>query len=182
MSNLLSSGQLYARIVAVAFCLTGALAHAEDVKLPVPGGGALMLPLPDGWRTSKQAGSAPTLSFIPVSGPSFQVLVSPLVASDGRVAPSSAKAIRSLVESAAGDVKSQAVEKSLPLQELRSTDVQGTYFSVTDRAPKPGEFKYMTQGAMSVRGLPVSFTILSNDNSRAVTDVALGMLRAASRE
>jgi hypothetical protein len=173
---------LLSRIVLAAVCAACSLVHAEDARIPISGGGALVLPLPDGWRTTKEAGAVPTLSLTPASGPSFQVLVSPLVSSGGRLAPSSIEDLRSLVESAASNAKSQAVEKSLPLQELRSADVQGSYFSATDRAPKPGEFKYLTQGAVSVRGLPVTFTILSNDNSRAAKDLALGMLRAARRE
>jgi len=42
---------------------------------------------------------------------------------------------------AAQSALSQAVEKSLPVQELRGGNAQGSYFSATDRAPKPGEFK-----------------------------------------
>ena len=76
----------------------------------------------------------------------------------------------------------QAVEKSISIQDLKGPHAEGTYFSATDRAPKPGEFKYMTQGAMSVSGLPVTFTILTNDDSKSPESVALRMLRTARRE
>ena len=78
--------------------------------------------------------------------------------------------------------KTQSVEKSLPIQSFGSGEVQGSYYSATDRAPKPGEFKYMTQGAMSVNGLPVAFTILSNGNAQAAVAPALRMLSAARKE
>jgi hypothetical protein len=87
-----------------------------------------------------------------------------------------------MVSSGADSAKSQAVEASLAIQELKSETVQGSYFSATDRAPKAGEFKYMTQGAISVQGLPVTFTILSNGNPKATVEPALRMLRTARRE
>jgi hypothetical protein len=86
------------------------------------------------------------------------------------------------VEAGANAAKSQAVEQSLPIQSVGTAEVQGHYFSATDRAPKPGEFKYMTQGAMSVSGLPVAFTILSNGNPKAAVEPALRMLAAARKE
>jgi hypothetical protein len=86
------------------------------------------------------------------------------------------------VESGANAAKSQAVEQSLPVQSFGTAEAQGHYFSVTDRAPKPGEFKYMTQGAVSVGGLPVAFTILSNGNPKAAVEPTLRMLAAARKE
>ena len=129
-----------------------------------------------------KAGRGATVSFAPASGNAFQVLVSPLVAPDGRVASSSGESLSRLVESSANNAKTQSVEKSLPIQAFGSGGVQGSYFSATDRAPAPGEFKYMTQGAMSVSGLPVAFTILSNGNAQAAVEPALRMLTAARKE
>jgi len=110
------------------------------------------------------------------------VLVSPLVATDGRLVPATRESLRSLVETGATQAKSQSVEKSLLVQSFGSGEVQGNYFSATDRAPKAGEFKYLTQGAMSVSGLPVAFTILSNGNPQAAVEPALRMLGAARKE
>jgi hypothetical protein len=170
------------RTLVFAIGVVATHAWAEDVRLAVPGGGALVLPVPDGWASIKRPGRAPTVSLTPATGSSFQVLVSPLVAADGRLAESSPDVLRRSVEGAADQAKSQSVEKSLPIQSFGSGKVQGNYFSATDRAPKPGEYKHMTQGSMSVSGMPVGFTILSNGDAQAVVEPALRMLAAARRE
>jgi hypothetical protein len=157
-------------------------AWAEDVRLPVPGGGALVLPVPDGWATTKRSGRVPTVSLTSASGDAFQMLVSPLVAPDGRLAEASPDFLRHSVEDAANQAMSQSVEKSLPIQNFGSGKVQGNYFSATDRAPKPGQYKYLTQGSMSVSGMPVGFTILSSGDAQAVVEPALRMLAAARRQ
>jgi hypothetical protein len=169
------------RLVALFVGAAATQARAEDVRLAVPGGGALVLPVPDGWATIKRPGRNPTVSLTSATGDSFQVLVSPLVA-DGRLVEASPDMLRRSVESAADQAKSQSTEKSLPIHSFGSGKVQGNYFSATDRAPKPGEYKYMTQGSMSVSGMPVGFTILSNGDAQAVVEPALRMLAAARRE
>jgi hypothetical protein len=169
------------RIGALSLCALANHVSAEEVRVVVPGA-VLVLQAPEGWRSSRQAGPIPTVSLAPASGNAFQVLVSPLVSRDGRFAPSSRESLRRLVESGADNAKSQSVEQSLPIQSFGSADVQGHYFSATDRAPKPGEFKYMTQGAMSVSGLPVAFTVLSNGSSKATLEPALRMLASARKE
>jgi len=170
------------RVAAFSFCLLAGHAWAEEVRISIPGGGTLVLPTPEGWRNSMQVGLVPTASITPASGNAFQVLVSPLVAHDGRMAPSSSESLRRLVETGASSAKTQSVERSLPIQSFASGEVHGNYYSATDRAPKPGEFKYMTQGAMSVSGLPVAFTILSNGNAQEAVEPALRMLGAARKE
>jgi hypothetical protein len=49
---------------------------------------------------------------------------------------------------------------------------------LTDREPPPGEFRYMTQGALQVGMLIVWFTILTNDGQAAEVDRALSMLQS----
>ena len=145
-------------------------------------GAVLVLQTPEGWRSTKQLGRVPTVSLAPANGNAFQVLISPLVGRDSQLAPSSRESLRALVEAGANAAKSQAVEQSLPIQSFGTAEVQGHYFSATDRAPKPGEFKFMTQGAMSVSGLPVAFTILSHASPKAAVEPTLRMLAAARKE
>jgi len=64
--------------------------------------------------------------------------------------------------------------------EIRTLKVDGGtgyYFSATDRAPNPGEYKYLTQGMLPVGELVVTFTILSNDGGEAAVSAALTLLR-----
>ena len=170
------------RLCALTVCaLALQPASAEEVRVVAPGA-VLVLQTPQGWRSTKRPGRVPTLSLLPATGNDFQVLVSPLVGPDGRLGPASREALHGLVEAGANAAKSQAVEPSLPIRSFGTAEVQGHYFSATDRAPKPGEFKYLTQGAMSVEGLPVAFTILSNANTKAAVESTLRMLAAARKE
>ena len=171
-----------AAFAAALFSLLAVPAWGGDVRIPIASGGALVVTVPEGWQQRSEAGPVPTLSLTPAKGSAFHVLVSPLVTTDGRMAPASREALRELVASGAEQARPQAVETSLPLHELASPTVQGTYFSATDRAPKPGEYKYLTQGAAAVQGLPVTFTILSNGNAEAAVRPALQMIRGARRE
>jgi hypothetical protein len=157
-------------------------ALAADIRIPLPGGGALVLPAPDGWSGTQQAGPVPTLTLGPGGGKAFQVLVSPLVRSNGATAPADADSLRRLTASALQRAQGQAVEKRLQLQSLQSASVQGFFFDATDRAPEPDGYKNLTQGVAAVQGLPVSFTVLSNGQADTVRRPALAMLRGARRE
>ena len=81
---------------------------------------------------------------------------------------------------AAKFIKSQAVEETLKIVELKGSSGRGYYFSATDKAPKPGEYKFMTQGILLVGELTVTFTILTNDNQKDTVNDALTMLRTAT--
>lgn len=174
---------IFVRCVLVAASLVASSSlFAADARVTLPGGGALVLPMPAGWNRLLEQRGVTTMTFTPASGPAFQVMISALISPDGRVGAMSPERLLKLVEDAANDAKSQSVEKSLPIQVLKEGEVEGAYFAATDRAPKPGEFKYLTQGAVSVRGLPATFTILTNDDSKAAEGLALHMLRSARRE
>jgi hypothetical protein len=67
------------------------------------------------------------------------------------------------------------------VRELKSgASVIGYYYTVTDKAPKPGEFKLMTQGMFGLVDLRVSFTILTNEGQEGTVKEALAMLSSAS--
>ena len=56
------------------------------------------------------------------------------------------------------------------------------FYSATDRAPKPGEFKFLTQGIVRVGELAVTFTI-PNDGQEAVVKQALeALLKGAAQD
>ena len=70
-------------------------------------------------------------------------------------------------------------ESFLPLEELSGAKGPGYYFSATDKAPKPEEFAYLTQGMLLVGELAVTFSVLTNDGQEKVRDAALDMLKRA---
>ena len=98
-------------------------------------------------------------------------------AAGGSVDPA---AVRALVAAAAKGAQSQSVEKTLAIRDLAATNGQGYYFLATDRAPAPGEWKYLTQGAVGVGSVLVVFTILTNDGQDDIAAAALDMVRHAT--
>ena len=99
-----------AAIAAALFSCLAVPSWGGDFRIPVATGGALVVTVPEGWQQRSEAGPVPTLSLTPAKGSAFHVLVSPLVTTDGRMAPASPQALRELVASAAEHARPQAVE------------------------------------------------------------------------
>ena len=146
--------------------------------------GTFAMSVPAGWTDrveQPQPGAPATITLGPGKGKPFQVMVTPISPAKAKAPVSTPGDIRTAVQRVADDIKPQAVEKAIPLVELKGAAGSGFYFSVTDKAPKPGEFKYMTQGILKVGELTVSFTILTNDGQAKVRKDALAMLAGATR-
>ena len=56
-----------------------------------------------------------------------------------------------------------SVERDLKIQKFDRGEVKGNYFTLTDRAPKPGEYKLMTEGAVVSDRVFLIFTLLYNE-------------------
>ena len=89
--------------------------------------------------------------------------------------------VRALVEETAVKLSPQAVERAIPIHEIHGTAGRGYYFSATDKAPGPDEYKYLTQGALAVDDLLLTFTVLTNEANSAVVNDALDVVRSARR-
>jgi hypothetical protein len=142
--------------------------------------GFFRIDIPPSWKDELRQPpdrTPPTIVLSPKTGVPFRVLVTAIWGA--KMEKLKDESIRELVQKSAERVKPQAVEKTLQLVELRGTSGKGYYFFVTDKAPKPDEYKYMTQGAMVVGDLLVTFTVLTNGNHEEVTKEALTMLREA---
>jgi hypothetical protein len=159
----------------------GALAEETTVRrFPLPDHGTLIVAAPASWgdRVSQPPGRLPpTLKFSPKTGRPFKVLVTPLWGSAGRTLSLDSAGIRKEVEDTAAEAQSSAVEKVLEVKALKGAGGAGWYFSATDRAPKPGEFKFMTQGIVPAGDLQIAFTILTNDGQSAAIKVALRLVQ-----
>ncbi len=151
-------------------------------KYPLYDHGNLQLSVSDSWRdkTEQQLNYLPpTIMFTPLYGTSFHILVSPMWAyKEGLVMPT-VEEIKQLINLAAESAKDQAVEDSIIINQFEDTPNNGYYYSATDKAPKPGEYKYMTQGMLRIGELFTTFTILTNDDSVDVAAEALSMLSGA---
>jgi len=170
-------------LVACLVITTSAVALADSAHVfELPDHGALTLIMPDEWvgeMKSPVSQLTPTITMAPRSGAKFLILITAVwLSASGSKMPVE-NTIRSEVAGAAKSAASQSLEGVLPLQEIKGVDGRGFYFSATDRAPKPGEAKYLTQGIIRVGAISLAFTVLTNDGQETVVRAVLEMLRTA---
>jgi hypothetical protein len=151
-------------------------------QYPLPDGSIFQMKVPVSWQhefTQELSELPPTITLRPQTGEDFAVLVTPLWPAGENSPPPSAEAIREHVQRVVDKARPQAVEPVITIRELRGTSGAGYYFSATDKAPKPGEYQFMTQGIFRVGTLIVAFTVLTNDGQQAIVDDALTMIKGA---
>ena len=137
----------------------------------LPGHGELQLQVPGEWKDSVRRPPndlPPTITFSENSGPPFKVMITPLWKVNQPGGTFTDDELRGIVSKSAERAQSKAVEKTLEIKDLTGSSGRGYYFAATDRAPAPGEFKYLTQGALRVGELAVVFTVLTNDGQNQV--------------
>jgi hypothetical protein len=175
------------RTAALVFTLIAALpcAQAADTtekSYALPEHGTLKLTAPRDWRDEvhpAQGDTPLTVTFQPAKGAPFEVLVTPIWRANADVPVATRQTIAQRVRRSAEDIKSQSVETDIPLVEFASGTGPGFYFSVTDKAPKPDEFKYLSQGMVKVGELVLTFSVLTNDGQADVVPSALEMMKSA---
>ena len=167
--------------------IAAAVAQANTTarRFTLPDHGQFVIPVPAEWKgqMSQPANrTPPTITFTPASGKPFHVLMTTVwpAAKDGQ--PPSRDQLRATVERGVQGARTQAVEKELRVVEFQGRTGPGFYFSATDRAPKPDEYKFLTQGVLRVGELSVTFTILTNDGQDAIVKQTLDALKVATQE
>lgn len=175
--------KIFQGVMLVAGLLfTGIVCSADlEKRYELPGHGELVLKVPGEWNDKvarPYANLPPTIQFVQGSGDPFVILLTPMWKMPG-ASPDFAtpEGMKKLVQNAITQVSPQAVEKTIEIQEMKGVNT-GYYFSVTDKAPKPGEYKYMTQGIITINELLATFTILTNDAEFRVANQALKIFGA----
>ena len=171
-------------------CLVSAGAGAQtsatsERRFQLPDHGYLVLQIPLDWRdrvAQPPNRLPPTIGFAPQSGKPFRVLITPIWPISKDRPPQSRDEIRASVERGAQGARSQAVESELRVVGFPGRSGPGFHYSATDRAPKPGEYKFLTQGMVRVGELSATFTILTNDGQEAVVKQALEALKGARQQ
>ncbi|HTO50461.1 MAG TPA: hypothetical protein VML91_22695 [Burkholderiales bacterium] len=174
--------------VALLLCLIATTAIAQtgtvERRFALPGHGNFVIQVPRDWKDQVRQQPnqlPPTIAFGPGSGNPFQVVMIPIWPPTKDYALPSRDQVRAAIERVAQEASSQAVEKELRVVELQGRSGAGFYFSATDRAPKPGAYKFLTQGTVLVGQLVVNFTILTNDGQEAIVKQALDALKGAAQ-
>ena len=173
-------------LAANAYFAVG-LVVADDSRLQryeLPNLDTLELTLPPGWVEAVEkvpaSEQALTIELAPVEGPDFRTFVTPQWLEQGEPAVMDADALHGDVQQAADRIRTQATEKTIEIRRLQGESGVGFYFSATDRVQAPGEYRFMTQGALQVGDLVLWFTILTNEEAQdSIVRQAFGMLQSA---
>lgn len=167
-------------VTLLALLPSGAAAESGGRRTyKLRGGGSLEVPVPPGWSqaVTPSEGRGLTITLTPSAGADFNVLITVVRAERSGPTPLALDDLRALVERRGRELLPTAVEKSLRIDELRGSQARGYYYSLTDRAPKPGEYGYLTQGAAAVGSLSLSFTILTRSPDASARSAALELLK-----
>ncbi len=164
-------------LLSLAASATAIAADGGKKAVALPDNSKLELAIPAGWQDELKEKS---IALSPREGAPFQVVLTPLARQKPGASADTAIQMRDSVQKSADKIKPSAMESYLPVEHLAGAPGPGYYFSATDREPKPGEFKYLTQGMLLVGDVVVSFSILTNDKQEKVRDQALAMLKSAS--
>jgi hypothetical protein len=170
----------------MCFCAVTAYAQmapgAAEHRYQLADRGVLLLAVPGDWKeqvSRPDPKAPPTIAYGAQAGQPFEVQVTPSWIAAPNAPKPTPDDIKRSVAKAAEELKGQAVEKSFDPIELKGPSARGYYVKATDRAPKPGEYKYVTQGMVALGEIGVTFTILTNDGQAAIVDAALQMVRDA---
>jgi hypothetical protein len=163
-------------VVALLVATSLAAQQPQKATFAVPGQGTLRLTLPAGWTDRERE---PMTYEIRDAKNQLLLLITPLWSPKNDPHVNSAEEIREGITHAADEIQPTAVEKQLVVREIATSSGKGYYFTATDRAPKPGEYEYLANGAVAAGRLLVSFTVLSH--SRDV-ERALAVVRSATTD
>ena len=122
-------------------------------KYPIPGHGTLELKVPASWKVKvhkPQEALPPTIIFSPAKGNDFEATISVMWSKTGEPGFNNQDRVRILVEKDGQKLLPNTVETKIALQEIKGVTNTGYYFSVTDKAPDPGEYRYMARGGIGV--------------------------------
>ena len=188
MNTLEKNAKLVSAVtLLVILLIVGTVSAAEQRKIrtyPIPEHGTLELNVPTPWKDTvhkPQENMPPTIIFDPAKGNDFQVMITVMWGKTGDQDFNGKEKVRTYVENHGRQFLPNAAEGKIVLQEIKSVGNAGYYFSITDKAPNPGEYRYMTRGAIGVGNLFLNFTILHRvKDSQAVRD-ALSILREAKQ-
>jgi hypothetical protein len=179
-ANLILAMVLSITFLMTSIALAGGLKAVK--KYPIPDHGVLELNVPTSWKGEvhkRQENMPPTIIFKPAVGKDFEVLITVLWDTAGEQDFNNPAKVRTLVENDGQKILPKSVENRLVVQQIRGINNIGYFFSLTDKAPNPGEFRYITRGGIAVGNLLLNVTILYRVKDSPPVKDALSMLREA---
>jgi hypothetical protein len=169
-------------VLSVSGAALGLESGTVERRYALPDHGQFVVRVPRNWKDQVRQPPKrlpPTIVFRQSSGQPFEFLITTIWPATKNRSPQSREVLRKQVTQAAENAKSHAIESELKITEFQGRAGEGFYFSATDRPPKPGEFRFLTQGILRVGTLTVTFTILTNDRQEPIVKQALELLKSA---
>jgi hypothetical protein len=148
------------------------------------GNGSISLLMPSGWQEARNPrqdsiATSRTIVFKTISGEPFNMLVSLMWM------PANMKfkefSIPNELKNSFASTKENYVETEVSIEALNGATIQGFYYSATWRNPKPGEYKYSTEGFAKLSNIVLNFSIFTND-PKEITPKALALLQSISHQ
>jgi len=152
-------------------------------EFQVPNHGSLHLTMPEAWKVEAKAMvdlETLFLHVLPAKGKAFDIQITVVWVNPTNQSKPTPESIKANTQRTGNSLLFQASEKTLTLNEIRGTQSVGTYYTLTDRKPGPGEFKYITQGSVLTGDALSAFTILSSSADSSDLKQALKMLTDAA--
>jgi hypothetical protein len=149
----------------------------------IPNHGTLRLAIPDSWQVTSKPVPQPASTVFhitPKKGDAFDLQLTAVWLDAPAFAKTTAQSIKGNVQRSAEAMLPQAVEKIAAMQELRGTQSVGSFYTLTDRNPAPGEYKYLTQGSFLTGEVLAVFTVLSRVPGTPEVGQALRMFADAN--
>jgi hypothetical protein len=144
------------RLWHYAFCLLllfdTSTAMAGETSLhndPLPDYGSIQFQIPS--YCEDQLDQTPdclplTIKYTKITGSPFAMFITPIWPANENIILPDRDYLRKSVQESTDQTSSQAVENTIVLNKLTGSSAYGYYYSGTDQAPKPEEYKYLTQG------------------------------------
>ena len=152
---------------------------------PVPDHGEVILNVPENWEVtylSLAEDKPPVITFYQTDDDKrelFQFNLSMLWDDGFKRDIRDPENIKALVTNVGEGILESSVESELVLIPISGVDGQGYYFKLSDKAEKPGEYKYLTQGALSVGEVLLVFSLFTYGPDKQLQNMALEMMQTA---
>lgn len=168
-----------ALFVPVALALPGKLGTEE---YRIPGRGSLQLTVPVAWQVLyilREPEGPPTLRFSPLDGDAFQLFVTPYWHDGLDRDITSGDAVRALVTGVGQETLKLSRDQKLVIEPFSGAATPGYFFNLEDRDAPAEEFRFVTQGALVVGDVVLTFTLLTHERASGAYDAAFALLRGA---
>ena len=158
--------------------------HTQRIY-PIPEHGELILNVPSDWEvTYVESGKAapPLITFFRKNEHKaivFQLNLSILWDDGFERNITEPEEIKRLVEEAGNSALAHSEQTRLELVPVTGIMGTGYLFSLSDATPAPGEYRYLTQGALSVGEVLVVFSLFTHDTEPELRTSVLQLLETA---